>query len=182
MSPVFSQPVAIRAINAIREVQVIMQSEAVKKNIYHEVYFPSNHILPIFHDLLAMLDQDRSLLQEAFRIAAMLFVHELQATYWGRIPPPLFLNKLYRVLSSSDLDWSSQDPVLFWIVAVALTSEMGTANQKTCLILKLKLLTVVNGITNFADILRRLRQISWNYAILKRRTEVLYSYFEENCK
>jgi hypothetical protein len=182
VSPVFDHPILIRAINAIREVQVILQSETLKKDISDDVYFPANHTLPIFHDLLSMLDHDRTVLQEGFRLAAMLFVHELQLMYWGLIPPPLFLSKLHSLISYSNLDWSSQDPILFWILAVALSSDIATPEQKGCFLGKFKLLIRANNITNFNCVMRKLVQISWDYGILKIRTEILCSLFEENFK
>jgi hypothetical protein len=181
VSPVFSDPAAVRAINAIREVQVIIQSEATKKDISQDAYFASNHILPIFHDLLAMLDRDRSVLQEAFRLAAMEFLHDLQARYCGRIPPPLFIDKLHLVLSSMDLSWSSPDPTLFWIIAIALTSNMAIAEHKACFLHWFTLLVKANTITSFDDVVKRVEQISWNHGTLKRRTEVLRVYFDEIC-
>jgi hypothetical protein len=180
ISPVFNDPAAIRAINAIREIQIIIRSEACGKDISHDSYLASNHILPIFHDLLAMLEHDRSSLQEGFRLAAMLFLHELQAMFWGRIPPPLFVDKLYRLLSSPDMNWSSQDPTLFWILAIALTSDIATPGYKACFIRKFRLLVKVNRITNFDSFLRKVVQISWDYEFLKTRTEVLRACFEEN--
>jgi hypothetical protein len=180
VSPVFSNPAAVKAINAIREIQVIIPSEAYKKDIYHDTQLASNHVLPIFHDLLGMLNHDRSVLQEGFRLAAMIFIHELQAMIWGRIPPPLFLDKLHRVLSSSDLNWSSQDPVLFWILAVTLTSDMATPDHKACFTRKFRLLVSENRITNFDSFMTRVIQISWDYNVLKMRTDVLRGCFEEN--
>jgi hypothetical protein len=182
VSPVFAHPATIKATNAIREVQIILQSEAYKKDISNDIYFPANHTLPIFHNLLSMLDHERSLLQEGLRLAAMLFVHELQQMYWGLIPPPLLPNKLHRVLSHSDLDWLSQDPTLFWIIAVALTSGIATVDQKAFFICKFELLVNMAGISNFDGVLRRVAQISWDNGVLKTRTEVLRSHFEEICK
>jgi hypothetical protein len=179
LSPVFSDPAAARAINAIREVQIIIRSEASKKDISQDAFFASNHILPIFHDLLEMLDHDRSVLQEAFRLAAMEFLHELQARYCGRIPPPLFPDKLYHVLSSADLNWSSPDPTLFWIIAVALTSDTASPEHKACFVERFRLLVTANMMANFDDVMERVRQISWDYATLRKRTQVLRGYFEE---
>jgi hypothetical protein len=181
VSPVFGDPVAVKAVNAIREVQVIILSEGYKRDITDDAYFASNHILPIFHDLLAMLNHERSLLQEAFRLAAMVFVHELQAMVWGRIPPLLFIEKLYRVLSSSEIDWSSEDPTLFWIIAVALTSNMASPDQRACFNLKFKLLLKATNIERPESFMKRVAQISWNCDVLKMRTEVLHGYLKEHC-
>jgi hypothetical protein len=179
VSSVFRNPTAVKAINALPEVQIIIRSEVHKKDIFHDAYFSSNHILPIFHDLLAMLDHNKSLLQKGFRLSAMLFVHELQAIYWGRIPPPFFIQKLHRMLSSSDLDWSLQDPALFWILAVALTSNMTSSEQHAFFICKLRLLVRANKITSFDSMMRRIVQISWDYDVSKVRTEVLRGCFKE---
>jgi hypothetical protein len=179
ISPVFRDPAAVKAINAIREVQVIIRSEASKRDISQDAFFASNHILPIFPDVLAMLDHDRSVLQEAFRLAVMEFLHGLQATYCGRVPPPLFLEKLHHILSSTDLSWSSPDPALLWIVAVALTSDMATPERKACFVHRFRLLVAANRIIDFNDIMQRVEQISWDRDTLKRRTEVLRDYFEE---
>jgi hypothetical protein len=179
VSPAFSDPAAVKAINAIREVQVIIRSEALKRDISQDAYFASNHILPIFHNLLAMLDHDRSVLQEAFRLAAMEFLHELQARYCGRIPPPLFLDKLYHVLSSADLNWSSPDPTLLWIIAVALTSDTTSPEHNACFIERFRLLVTANMLANFDDVMKRVEQISWDNGTLEKRTQVLRGYFEE---
>jgi hypothetical protein len=179
VSPVFRDPAAVRAINALREVQVIIRSEACRRDISQDAYFASNHILPIFHDLLEVLDHDRSVLQEAFRLAAMEFVHELQARYCGRIPPTLFIDKLHRIVSSLDLSWSSPDPTLLWIIAVALTSDTANPEHAACFIHRFSLLVTANGIMSFDDITKRLEQISWDYGTMKGRTEVLRGYFEE---
>lgn len=179
VSPVFGDPTAVRAVNAIREVQVMIRSEALKKDISQDTYFASNHILPIFHDLLAMLDHHRSVLQEAFRLAAMEFLHELQARYCGRITPPLFIDKLFRVLSDTNLSWTLPDPMLFWVIAVALTSDMATPEHNKCFMHKFRLLVTANNISNFDDLMERIEQISWDYGTLERRTEVLRGCFEE---
>lgn len=136
-------------------------------------------MLPIFHDLLAMLDHDRSLLQEGFRLAAMLFVHELQAMFWRRIPPPLFLDKLHQVLSSADLNWLSQDPTIFWILAVVLSSDMATPDQNAYFVRKFRLLIKTNRIMDFDSMMSRVSQIAWDYDVLKMRTEVLRRSFEK---
>jgi hypothetical protein len=182
VSPVFKHPAAIRAVNAIREVQVIIRSEAYKKDISSDVYFPANHTLPIFHDLLSMIDRDRSLLEEGFRLAAMLFVHQLQAMCWGLIPPPVLLDKLYRTLSHAGLDWSSHEPTLFWILAVAVTSDIATSYQKAFFVGKFKSLVGANEVTNFDGIMERVGRITWDYDVLEIRTEVLRACFEEICK
>ena len=179
VSPVFSAPAAVRAVNAIREVLIIIRSEAYKRNISHDTWLASNHLLPIFHDLLSMLNHERSLVQEGFRLAAMLFVHELQAMCWGRIPPPLFLDKLHRLLYPPRLDWSSHDSTLCWILAVALTSDMATPDHKACFIRKFGILIMAHRITDFDIIMSRVCQIFWDYDVLKNRTERLRRYFEK---
>lgn len=181
VSPVFRNPAAVKAINAIREVQIIILSEGYKRDITDDAYFASNHILPIFYDLLEMLNHERSMLQEAFRLAAMVFVHELQAMVWGRIPPLLFIEKLYRVLSSSEIDWSSEDPTLFWIIAVALTSDMASLEHRALFNLKFKLLLKANKIERSESFMRRVAHISWNCDVLKMRTEVLRGCLKEHC-
>jgi len=180
VSPVFKDAAATRAINAIREVQIIIRSEACKRDVSYDTSLASNHILPILHDLLAMLKHERSLLQEGFRLAAMLLVHELQAMLWGRIPPSLFVDKLHRLLSSSDMDWSSQDPTLFWIIAIALTSDIATPSYRACFIRKFRRLVNATKIRSFDTFMRKVAQVSWDYEFLKIRTEVLRVYFEEN--
>ena len=179
MSPVFSDPAAVRAVNAIREVLIVIRSEAYKRNISYDTWLASNHMMPIFHDLLSMLNHERSLVQEGFRLAAMLFVHELQAMCWGRIPPPLFLDKLHRLLCSPGLDWSSHDSTLFWILAVALTSDMATPDHKACFIRKFGILIKANRITDFDIIMSRVSQIFWDYDVLKNRTESFRRCFEK---
>jgi hypothetical protein len=179
VSPVFSDPAAVRAVNAIREVLIVIRSEAYKRNISNDTWLASNHMMPIFHDLLSMLNHERSLVQEGFRLAAMLFVHELQAMCWGRIPPPLFLDKLHRLLCSPGLDWSSHDSTLFWILAVALTSDMATPDHKACFIRKFGILLKANRITDFDIIMSRVSQIFWDYDVLKNRTECLRRCFEK---
>jgi hypothetical protein len=179
ISPVFNDPTAITAVNAIREAQIIFRSESLKRNISSDTHLASNHIMPIFHDLLSMLNHERSSLQEGFRLAAMSFAHELYGMYFGRIPPPLFLHKLHRLLASPGLDWSAQDPVLFWILAVALTSRMATPEQKICFVGRFETLIIANRITDFEILMSTLSQIAWDHDGLRARTDELHLSFDE---
>ncbi|KAF2670769.1 hypothetical protein BT63DRAFT_200826 [Microthyrium microscopicum] len=178
VSIVFNDAAAVRAINAIREVQIMIRSEASKRDISQDAFFASNHILPIFHDLLAMLDHERSVHQEAFRLAAMEFLHGLQRSYCGRIPPSLFLDKLYHLLSTAELNWSLPDPTLVWIIAVALTSDTASPEHITFYLYRFRLLCATNMLTNFNKVMQRLDHVSWDIDILKRRTELLRYHFE----
>lgn len=179
VSPVFRNTAALRAINAIREAQIIIFSEAHKRDIKDDPLFASNHILPIFHDLLMMLDYERSMLQEGFRLAAMVFLHGIQVRFFGRFPPCGLLDKLYHWNSSTELDWSSQDPVLFWILAIALTSDLATPKHKLGFMHTFRLLLVGSGVADFEDMMRRVVQVSWDYGLMEMETDDLRGMFEQ---
>lgn len=78
VSPVYKNPVIAQIVKALREVQLVMRSKTSKRDLSSDLFFPDAHLSPIMYDLLSMLNDSRSPLEEAFRLAGIIFVHELQ--------------------------------------------------------------------------------------------------------
>jgi hypothetical protein len=125
-----------------------------------------------------MLNYELSTLQEGFRLAGMLLIRELQATFWGRALPTMFHDKLRRWLCSADLDWSSSDPMLLWIVVVGLTSDMNTTAHSSWFRRKLETLMIMDGL-NFNGMMHQVSQIVWDRDVLRVKMGRLKHCFRE---
>jgi hypothetical protein len=178
ISKVLKDPSTVKAVNAIRELLVIIRSESRKRDISKDTPFASNHVLPVLHELLSMLNHELSILQEGFRLAAILLIRELQATIWGRALPTMFRDKLRRWLCSTALEWSSSDPMLLWIVVVGLTSDISTTVHSSWLRRKLEILIITDGLS-FNGALHKVSQIVWDRDVLKVKTARLKCCFGE---
>jgi hypothetical protein len=178
ISKVFEDSIAIRAVNAIRELLLIIRSESRRRDISKDTSFASNYVLPVLHELLSMLNYKLSITQEGFRLAAMLLIRELQATLWGRALPTMFHDKLRRWLCSKNLDWSSSDPMLLWIVVVGLTSNMNTTTHSLWFRRKLETLMIIDGLS-LSGVMHQVSQIVWDLDVLRVKMERLKCCFRE---
>jgi hypothetical protein len=176
-SSVFNHAAIAKIVHALHDYQIeLRRLKSVKSE---EIYLPASYFLPIFHDLSSMLKEKRTLLHEGFRLAALLFVHMLRSLCWGSAPALLLLRKLHQLLSSSDLDDLAHDPLLSWIIAVAVSSDIVTPAQMKCFTRILELLIRVNRFTNFQHYMAKVVQITWDHDVLDSRTSILRRCFEE---
>jgi hypothetical protein len=177
VSTVFNHPAAMSVVNALHEYQLELRRR--KSTSAEEIYLPASYFLPIFYYLSSMLEEERTLLHEGFRLAALLFVHMLRSMCWGTAPALMLVRKLHHLLSSSNFKELAQDPALSWIIAIALSSGIVTSAQMTCFSGILELLIRVNQFTDFSSYMAKVRQITWDYNVLDSRTDILRNLVEE---
>jgi hypothetical protein len=141
--------------------------------------------MPILYELLALRshlnDNDaRCALVEAFRLSAIIYVSELRALF-GMEPSaePKYAAKLQNLLYYSEIDWASTDPVLLWVLAVALTAYNITQEQRAWLGGTFRTVAETQGVENFEDLKGKLEQIVWDEAVMMSQTEALRRTFED---
>ena len=67
----------------------------------------------------------------------------------------------------------------FWILAIALTSDMARSDHIECFVREFEILVVTNNITDFEDLMSKVSQICWDYEVLRTRTDRLRLHFEK---
>ena len=113
----------------LRLVQDIMRVESEQRNLWKDTIFPGLHISPILGDLLTsrpLVDgvESASVVLEAFRLAAVLYVSNLRAKFGidTLSAGPHYASKL-RVLLSLHLNQCAPPALLIWILSVAFSSQ-----------------------------------------------------------
>jgi hypothetical protein len=180
ISTIFNNIAATEVVNAFHEYQLELKRQQSTSS--EEIYLPASYFLPIFHHLSSMLEGERSLLDEGFRLAALLFVHVLRSMCWGAAPALLLLEKLHHLFSSSNMKELVHDSALSWIIAVALSSGIATPAQMICFTRIFELLVREKGFTDFQSYMERVEEITWDYDVLNSRTALLRNCFQEIMK
>lgn len=168
----------------ILHVQDAMRGEMSRRHLWKDTVFAGFYISPILGDLLAMrLDAYRSsstVLLEAFRLAAVLYVSDLRSKFGidTLSAGPLYATKLQTILSSSSAhDWEAQSDLLIWILAIAFTSPSLFAEQRTWFTGMFSNALMAGGISEFGGLKVLLARIVWDEEILDIQSQTLASFF-----
>ena len=168
----------------IQNVQDTMRGEMSRRPLWKDTIFAGFYISPILGDLLAMrLDAYRSsstVLLEAFRLAAVLYVSDLRSKFGidTLSAGPLYATKLQTILSSSyTRDWEAQSDLLIWILAIAFTSPSLFAEQRTWFTGMFSNALMAGGISEFESLKALLARIVWDEEILDIQSQTLGSFF-----
>jgi hypothetical protein len=170
----------------IRDVQDVMHDEMSRRHLWKDTIFAGFYISPILGDLLAMrLDVDKeqsphTVLLEAFRLAAVLYVSDLRSKFGIDTLPagPLYATKLQTILSSSSTrDWEAQTDLLIWILAIAFTSQSLFQEQRALFTEMFNHALTVGGISEIEDLKALLTRIVWDEEILDIQSRTLESLF-----
>ena len=163
-----------------------MHDEMSRRHLWKDTIFAGFYISPILGDLLAMrLDVDKeqsphTVLLEAFRLAAVLYVSDLRSKFGIDTLPagPLYATKLQTILSSSSTrDWEAQTDLLIWILAIAFTSQSLFQEQRALFTEMFNHALTVGGISEIEDLKALLTRIVWDEEILDIQSRTLESLF-----
>lgn len=183
-SIIFRNPTVVQIAQSLRDVQTLMRAEASRRDLFGDTIFPGFNLSPICYELLVLrshLDKNdtRGALIEAFRLSAIIYLYELRALFsYEPAAEPKYAGKLQNLLYYSAIDWASADPILLWVLAVALTSRNVTPEQRAWLGGTFRTVVETQSVDNFEDLKSRIEQIVWDEAIMMRQTEALRLIFE----
>jgi hypothetical protein len=185
-----NDPLGITVISGfckdIRDVQDVMHEEMSQRYLWKDTIFAGFYISPILGDLLAMrLDVDTkpspsTVILEAFRIAAVLYVSDLRSKFGidTLYAGPTYATKLQNLLSSSSTrDWEAQTDLLIWILTVAFTSQSLSPEHRAWFTEIFNNALTAGGISEFEDLKALLAQIVWDEEILDTQSRTLESLF-----
>jgi len=169
----------------IRHVQNVMHDNMSRRHLWKDTIFAGFYISPIVGDLLAIrLDVDNepnpsTVLLEAFRLAALLYVSDLRSKFGidTLSAGPLYATKLLALLSSSSTqDWKMQTDLLIWILAIAFTSQSLFLQQRAWFIVMFNNALMARGINDFENLKALLARIVWDEEILVIQSQTLESF------
>lgn len=184
ISCVFRNPTIVQVAKDLRALQSLMRRELAERDLFNDTVFPGFNIGPIGYELLTMRshleeNDERCALDEAFRLVGMIYIRELRAMF-GIDPAPqaMYAAKLKNLLSYSDIDWAVADPILLWVIAVAVSARMITEEQRAWFDCRFKTVCQMQAVENFEDLMLKLSQIVWDEVIMRIESEDLKRILE----
>ncbi|KAF2095416.1 hypothetical protein NA57DRAFT_79143 [Rhizodiscina lignyota] len=167
----------------LQEVQDIMRAERRKRHLWDDPLFPGFHLSPVLGDLLAMrvevdYEDIASVMLEAFRLAAILYVSSLRAKFGVDTlsADPVYGAKLRTLLMFSSLRQEAPPRLLVWILSTASSAEHIPAERNWFAEISREVLAAEN-IVSFEALLAIISQLVWAEDFLVYQTNILRGFF-----
>ena len=179
VSSIFENPTISRSVQALRDVQTTMRTEASHRDLFNDTVFSGIYLSPICHDMLSMrshLEGNNAALalQEAFRLACIIYISELRALFgFPAITQSKYTSKLQNLLYYSAIDWLVPDPFLLWVLAVVVTAHKIGLEQRKWFIATFRIVLGTQEVESFEDLISRLSKILWNEGLLRSHSQTL---------
>jgi hypothetical protein len=167
----------------LKDIQDIMLVRMSEGNLWSDTMFRGLYIFPILGDLLATRvevnnDDTDTVVFEAFRLAAVLYVSSLRANFGVDTlsADSLFATKLRTHLISSPFKQEAPLSLLLWVLSVASSSQY-IPEQRDWFVELLNDVMVTESIASFEELRAILVEVVWDEKLLDTETNALRAIF-----
>jgi hypothetical protein len=152
-------------------------------NLWRDTMFRGLYVFPVLGDLLNTRveiknDDIHTVVLEAFRLAAVLYVNNLRSRFGldTLSADPLYATKLRNCISTSPFKQKAPSRFLLWVLAVASTSQFISKGQEWFVVNFMEVLAT-ESITSFEELKSTLVEVVWDENLLNIETKALRTFF-----